>query len=104
MRQLLSAFLPHDRREQILGDLHERGFRFFDIVNIVPRVWISHLVRAVTGPIPQQAASDAAIRGRTEKLARQGAIFFAGTYWAVWSLYLWLAGAHNLGCGQRGRF
>ncbi len=52
LRQLINALLPTAYREQVLGDLHERGFRPRDIVNVVPRIWWSHLTRFPT-PVPE---------------------------------------------------
>jgi hypothetical protein len=46
----LASLLPAEYREQVLGDLHERGFRLRDIVSTIPRVWWSHLRRTCTPP------------------------------------------------------
>ncbi len=89
MKNIVSGMLPATHREQVLGDLQERGYRFRDIVNVLPRVWWSHLVRTLTAPPPRLArATDATIRARTEQLARQGALAFYGRYVTIWALYI----------------
>lgn len=73
-QSIIAALLPRAYREQVFGDLHERGFHLRDVANVLPRVWTSCLIRSVTGPVPQLAlATDAAIDARTQELARQGA-------------------------------
>lgn len=59
-RKLVTALLPNDYREHVLGDLEERGFRLRDIVSVLPRVWIGALRRA---NVPWDYAAIAAILG-----------------------------------------
>jgi hypothetical protein len=83
LHSLVQSLLPTAYREQVLGDLQERGFRLTDIASVLPRIWWTHAARQWTGPVPQMAAaSDSAILARTQQLARQGAraagvVFFA---------------------------
>ena len=44
-RRIITALLPNDYREHVLGDLEERGFRMRDVVSVLPRVWLSALRR-----------------------------------------------------------
>ena len=44
-RRLVSALLPFEYREHVLGDLEERRFPLLDVVSIFPRVWLTHLRR-----------------------------------------------------------
>ncbi len=68
--RLLSALLPLDYRDQVLGDLQERGFLLRDILSVLPRVWWSYTVREFSGPVPSLArACESAIAARTRKLA-----------------------------------
>ena len=65
LKTILAALLPESSREHVLGDLEERGFRFGDIVNVLPRVWWSHWIRSLTAPpFVAGGASDAALRRR----------------------------------------
>jgi len=50
LRSLVSLLIPDTYREQVLGDLQERGFRVRDILSILPSVWWSRLYRACTLP------------------------------------------------------
>lgn len=79
LHSVVKALIPHAYREQVLGDLQERGLQFRDIVNVLPRIWWTSIARQWTGPVPRMAgAPDSAIVARTEQLARQGARIFAG--------------------------
>ncbi len=72
LTNIVGALLPRDYREQVLGDLHERGFRLLDIASVVPQVWWSYLRRA--GSLPRFAlatASDAQLHQRTEQFLRR---------------------------------
>ena len=71
---IVKSLLPHDYREQVLGDIQERGFRLRDVASVLPRVWWSCLLRAAAGPSSPFSASPAAILARTEQLQRQGRI------------------------------
>jgi len=78
IQTIIRLLLPRDRRDQIVGDLHERGFRLSDVASVLPRVWWSHIHRAVTGPVPHLAAAgEGAILARTEQLQRQGRFTWA---------------------------
>ncbi len=73
LRSMLKPLLPADYREQVLGDLQERGFRLRDVVDVLPRIWGSFIVRTLTGPIPNVAAhGECAILARTEQLQQEG--------------------------------
>ncbi len=45
LKKVVSLLLPAPYRQQVLGDLQERGFRARDIASVLPRVWWSHLNR-----------------------------------------------------------
>lgn len=67
LRKLTSALLPAAYREQILGDLQERGFRAADVTSVLPGVWWSHLRRSSF--VPNLAgASEEVIERRTQHL------------------------------------
>ncbi|MEO5922399.1 MAG: hypothetical protein ABIR70_01085 [Bryobacteraceae bacterium] len=75
LRTVLSAVLPLASREQILGDLEERGFRARDILSVLPGAWLAHLRREWLGPVPSLAdASEAALRLRAEQLRRAASV------------------------------
>jgi hypothetical protein len=87
--RITRALLPADYREQVLGDLEERGFRLRDIASVLPRVWWSSTMRQWIGPVPQMAAaSDAAVLARTGQLARHGAIALVTGGALIWIAYL----------------
>lgn len=81
--RLLSTLLPSAYRDQVVGDLHERGFRLADIAGTVPRVWWSNFRRSLN--VPNMAgASEAVIRIRMQRVQRMqlltamlGAIMFS---------------------------
>jgi len=70
LRSIVRFLLPAEYREQVLGDLHERGFRFRDVVNVLPRVWGSSIVRTVTGSVA--VGRECAILARSEQLQQDG--------------------------------
>lgn len=43
--KIVTALLPRDYREHVIGDLKERGFRLRDAISILPSVWISYFRR-----------------------------------------------------------
>jgi hypothetical protein len=64
---ITSLLLPAGYREQVLGDLQERGFRMGDAAGVLPRVWWSHARRSFI--VPNLAgASDDIIERRTRSL------------------------------------
>jgi hypothetical protein len=78
LQRIVGALLPQEQREQVLGDLHERGFLLRDVLNVLPRVWWSYLVREFSGPVPALArACESAIAARTQKLSLHGRIVTA---------------------------
>jgi hypothetical protein len=70
LRSFVSPLLPAAYREQVLGDLQERGFRLTDIASVLPRIWWSHLLRSLTVPI-LTGASEATLRRRATQFARR---------------------------------
>lgn len=66
--RLIAALLPHDYREQVLGDLTEGGYRWQDALSMLPRIWWSHLRRSVAGPVPNYSENEDTIRVRIEQL------------------------------------
>jgi len=44
-RRIVTALLPNDYREHVLGDLEERGFRLRDAISVLPGIWMSRLQR-----------------------------------------------------------
>ncbi len=73
LERIVGGLLPRDRREQVLGDLQERGFRLRDFSSVLPRVWWSHFRRQIGGPLPNiAAANEPAILQRIEQLRNQG--------------------------------
>jgi hypothetical protein len=77
LKRVVRALLPRDYREQVLGDLEERGFLLRDIANAIPQVWWSHLHR---GPrYALAAAPDAFLQERTTQFFRRSS----------WLTFLW---------------
>jgi hypothetical protein len=66
MKRFLAAWLPRDYREQVLGDLQERGFRLRDIASVIPQVWWSCLRRSAAVPM-LASANEAALRHRAQQ-------------------------------------
>jgi hypothetical protein len=53
----------------ILGDLEQRGYRFRDLLSVLPALWYAHFRREWTGPIPNLAgASEEALLRRSAQL------------------------------------
>src|SRR5262245_16215158 len=69
--KILAALLPREYREQVLGDLEERGVRPSDIVNVLPGVWTSHLRRSLFGPPPDYTATESTMGARAGQLRAQ---------------------------------
>jgi len=82
LRNIVSALLPIGYREQVLGDLQERGFRLGDIASAVPKIWWSYLHRSWT--LPRFALGGA----KDQILQQRVAQFYSQTRWA-WALFLW---------------
>ena len=66
---LISRLLPRDYREQVLGDLQERGFSVRDIASVLPRIWWSAARRTLRVP-NLSGASEAQLRQRLTQLRR----------------------------------
>lgn len=72
LKTVISALLPIEKREQILGDLEERGFRPLDVANVLPLVWWSYWVRQWNTPsFVSEGASDAALHRRATQFMRR---------------------------------
>lgn len=85
---LVGAMLPLSHRDQVLGDLEERGFRARDIVSAVPAAWIAYFYRDWIAPVPNlAAASDDALRLRLEQLRRGSVTAVALPAALVWTYF-----------------
>jgi uncharacterized membrane protein YbjE (DUF340 family) len=80
LRSIVSALLPADYREQVLGDLQERGFRLTDVATAVPQVWWSHFLRGRSPRFALAQAPDLILHQRTEQLFRRSS----------WLVFLWI--------------
>jgi hypothetical protein len=73
LKSLLPHLLPFEYREQVLGDLAERGYRLRDVVSVLPGLWWTAIRREYVGPIPDYTVSDATLEERVAELHRQNA-------------------------------
>lgn len=75
LKQLVSALLPPESRENILGDLEERGFRLGEMISVTLTARFTAFLRDWTGKVPDlSSADDAAIELRIDRLRQSGRI------------------------------
>ncbi len=73
LKRIVSALLPRDYREQIVGDLEERGFRPRDVLSVLPSVWWSCMLRASAVP-NLTGANETSLRHRSRQFRRRSGL------------------------------
>jgi hypothetical protein len=95
LRTITRALLPRDYREQVLGDLAERGFRFRDALSVLPHIWWSAIRRSALVP-SLASASDAVLSQRVRQFERRWIVAQLGILCASMSLGRGLSGTEGM--------